>query len=57
MVQLNLNFTNACRYTRVVAHLPHVKFRIPRVHFMLHAALACGLYALCIRVHVHALHE
>ena len=27
MVQLNLNFTHACRHTRVLAHLMHAKLK------------------------------
>ena len=40
-VQLNLNFTHACRYTRVLAHLMRAKLKNWRVHALLHAILAC----------------
>ena len=42
MVQLNLNFTHVCRYTRVLAHLMHAKLqKLACAHSLLQVILAC----------------
>ena len=41
-VQLNLNFTHMCRYTRVLARLMYAKLQKWCVHALLHAILACA---------------